>query len=193
MKLLFASHNKNKVEELRQIFPNTYSLEGLDDLNDSVKIEETGANLIENALLKARLIHEKYGLNIISDDTGLEIEALNGAPGVLSARFAGEENDSLKNMKKVLDLMQNEDNRAAQFRTVIALILNNKEYLFEGIVKGIILRTYRGEGGFGYDPIFLPDGYDQTFAEMPFTLKNKISHRGIAIKNLLHFLNSHHQ
>ncbi len=193
MKLLFASHNKNKVEELRQIFPNTYSLEGLDDLNDSVKIEETGANLIENALLKARLIHEKYGLNIISDDTGLEIEALNGAPGVLSARFAGEESDSLKNMKKVLDLMQNEDNRVAQFRTVIALILNNKEYLFEGIVKGIILRTYRGEGGFGYDPIFLPDGYDQTFAEMPFTLKNKISHRGIAIKNLLHFLNSHHQ
>lgn len=193
MKLLFASHNKNKVEELRQIFPNTYSLEGLDDLNDSVKIEETGANLKENALLKARLIHEKYGLNIISDDTGLEIEALNGAPGVLSARFAGEENDSLKNMKKVLDLMQNEDNRAAQFRTVIALILNNKEYLFEGVVKGIILRTYRGEGGFGYDPIFLPDGYDQTFAEMPFTLKNKISHRGIAIKNLLHFLNSHHQ
>ncbi len=193
MKLLFASHNKNKVDELKQIFPNTYFLKGLDDLNDSVKIEEIGANLIENALLKARFIHEKYGLNTISDDTGLEIEALNGAPGVLSARFAGEENDSLKNMKKVLDLMQNEDNRVAQFRTVIALILDNKEYLFEGIVKGIILRTYRGEGGFGYDPIFLPEGYDQTFAEMPFTLKNKISHRGIAINNLLHFLNSHHQ
>lgn len=193
MKLLFASHNKNKVDELKQIFPNTYFLKGLDDLNDSVKIEEIGANLIENALLKARFIHEKYGLNTISDDTGLEIEALNGAPGILSARFAGEENDSLKNMKKVLDLMQNEDNRVAQFRTVIALILDNKEYLFEGIVKGIILRTYRGEGGFGYDPIFLPEGYDQTFAEMPFTLKNKISHRGIAINNLLHFLNSHHQ
>lgn len=193
MKLLFASHNKNKVDELKQIFPNTYFLKGLDDLNDSVKIEEIGANLIENALLKARFIHEKYGLNTISDDTGLEIEALNGAPGVMSARFAGEENDSLKNMKKVLDLMQNEDNRVAQFRTVIALILDNKEYLFEGIVKGIILRTYRGEGGFGYDPIFLPEGYDQTFAEMPFTLKNKISHRGIAINNLLHFLNSHHQ
>ncbi len=192
MKLLFASHNRNKVEELKQIFPKSYSLKGLDELNDFFEIEETGANLIENALLKARVIHKRYGLNTISDDTGLEIDALNGAPGVLSARFAGEENNSFKNMQKVLALMQNSDNRAAQFKTVVALILNNKEHLFEGIVKGTILRTLRGEGGFGYDPIFLPDGYSQTFAEMPSTLKNEISHRGVAIKKLLHFLNSYH-
>lgn len=193
MKLLFASHNSNKVKELKQIFPTTYSLMGLDELNDFVEIEETGANLVENALLKARTIHKKYGFNTISDDTGLEIEALNGAPGVLSARFAGEENNSIRNMEKVLALMQNSDNRLAQFKTVVALILDNKEYLFEGIVKGSILRSSRGEGGFGYDPIFLPDGYNQTFAEMSPTLKNGISHRGMAIKNLLYFLNSHHQ
>lgn len=193
MKLLFASHNSNKVKELKQIFPTTYSLMGLDELNDFVEIEETGANLVENALLKARTIHKKYGFNTISDDTGLEIEALNGAPGVLSARFAGEENNSIRNMEKVLTLMQNSDNRRAQFKTVVALILDNKEYLFEGIVKGSILRSSRGEGGFGYDPIFLPDGYNQTFAEMSPTLKNGISHRGMAIKNLLYFLNSHHQ
>lgn len=193
MKLLFASHNSNKVKELKQIFPTTYSLMGLDELNDFVEIEETGANLVENALLKARTIHKKYGFNTISDDTGLEIEALNGAPGVLSARFAGEENNSIRNMEKVLALMQNSDNRRAQFKTVVALILDNKEYLFEGIVKGSILRSSRGEGGFGYDPIFLPDGYNQTFAEMSPTLKNGISHRGMAIKNLLYFLNSHHQ
>lgn len=193
MKLLFASHNSNKVKELKQIFPTTYSLMGLDELNDFVEIEETGANLVENALLKARTIHKKYGFNTLSDDTGLEIEALNGAPGVLSARFAGEENNSIRNMEKVLALMQNSDNRRAQFKTVVALILDNKEYLFEGIVKGSILRSSRGEGGFGYDPIFLPDGYNQTFAEMSPTLKNGISHRGMAIKNLLYFLNSHHQ
>lgn len=193
MKLLFASHNSNKVKELKQIFPTTYSLMGLDELNDFVEIEETGANLVENALLKARTIHKKYGYNTLSDDTGLEIEALNGAPGVLSARFAGEENNSIRNMEKVLTLMQNSDNRRAQFKTVVALILDNKEYLFEGIVKGSILRSSRGEGGFGYDPIFLPDGYNQTFAEMSPTLKNGISHRGMAIKNLLYFLNSHHQ
>ena len=193
MKLLFASHNSNKVKELKQIFPTTYSLMGLDELNDFVEIEETGANLVENALLKARTINKKYGYNTLSDDTGLEIEALNGAPGVLSARFAGEENNSIRNMEKVLALMQNSDNRRAQFKTVVALILDNKEYLFEGIVKGSILRSSRGEGGFGYDPIFLPDGYNQTFAEMSPTLKNGISHRGMAIKNLLYFLNSHHQ
>lgn len=193
MKLLFASHNSNKVKELKQIFPTTYSLMGLDELNDFVEIEETGANLVENALLKARTIHKKYGFNTISDDTGLEIEALNGAPGVLSARFAGEENNSIRNMEKVLTLMQNSDNRRAQFKTVVALILDNKEYLFEGIVKGTILRDSRGEEGFGYDPIFLPDGYNQTFAEMSSTLKNEISHRAMAIKNLLYFLNSHHQ
>lgn len=193
MKLLFASHNSNKVKELKQIFPTTYSLMGLDELNDFVEIEETGANLVENALLKARTIHKKYGYNTLSDDTGLEIEALNGAPGVLSARFAGEENNSIRNMEKVLTLMQNSDNRRAQFKTVVALILDNKEYLFEGIVKGTILRDYRGEEGFGYDPIFLPDGYNQTFAEMSSTLKNEISHRAMAIKNLLYFLNSHHQ
>jgi len=193
MELLFASHNSNKVEELKQIFPKTYSLKGLSELNDIAEIEETGINLIENALLKARIIHKKYGLNTLSDDTGLEIDALSGAPGVMSARFAGVENNSFKNMEKVLDLMQNINSRSAQFKTVVALIFDNKEYLFEGVVKGTILRTSRGDGGFGYDPIFLPDGYNQTFAEMSATLKNEISHRGMAIKKLLHFLNSHHQ
>lgn len=190
MKLLFASHNRNKVEELKNIFPNNYSLMGLNELNDHDEIEETGANLHENALLKARTIYEKYGVNTISDDTGLEIVALNGAPGVLSARFAGEENDSLKNMQKVLDLMQNETNRSAQFKTVIVLILNGKEHLFEGVVKGSILTHLKGANGFGYDPIFVPDGYDQTFAEMSAEIKNKISHRAIAVNNLLHFLKS---
>ena len=193
MKLLFASHNRNKVEELKQIFPSTYSLIGLDELNDNVEIEETGSTLVENALLKARSIHKKYRLNTFSDDTGLEIEGLTGAPGVLSARFAGVENNSLKNMQKALDLMKFKENRAAQFKTALALILDDKEYLFEGIITGTILETPRGEGGFGYDPIFVPDGYNQTFAEMPPPLKNKISHRGIAIKKLLHFLNSYHK
>ena len=193
MKLLFASHNRNKVEELKQIFPTIYSLVGLDELNDKDEIEETGKTLVENALLKARYTYKKHSFNTISDDTGLEIEALNGEPGVMSARFAGEENCSFKNMQKVLDLMQFKENRAAQFKTVLALILDDKEYLFEGIIKGTILKTLKGEGGFGYDPIFVPDGYNQTFAEMSPTLKNEISHRGLAIKKLLHFLNSYHK
>ena len=144
----------------------------------------------ENALIKARTIFNLFGLNTISDDTGLEIEALDGAPGVWSARFAGEDNNSEKNMNKVLTLLNDKDNRKAQFKTVIALIMDGNEYLFEGVVKGAILKTPRGKGGFGYDPVFEPEGYDCSFAEMAPSEKNKISHRGRAVEGLLNFLKS---
>lgn len=189
MKLVFATHNQHKLRELQQIIKNDIQLISLDDLNYSTEIEETGNTLVENALLKARFIYERYSISTFADDTGLEIDALNGAPGVYSARFAGEDKNAVNNMNKVLDLMKGITNRKARFKTVIALFLNGKEFLFEGVVEGNILETPVGTNGFGYDPIFQPMGYSISFAQMDSETKNKISHRGKAVEKLVSFLN----
>ncbi len=188
MELIFATHNQHKLSELQQILENQIHLVSLDDLNHFDEIEETGLTLIDNAILKARYIYNQYKLDTFADDTGLEIEALNGAPGVLSARFAGAENNAINNMKKVLELMTGVTNRKAQFKTVIALIINNREFLFEGLVTGKILEFPIGDKGFGYDPIFQPQGYSVSFAQMDAETKNKISHRGKAVLQLVDFL-----
>lgn len=190
MELVFATHNQHKLSELQHILGNHFHLISLDDLKHDQEIEETGTTLIENALLKARFIYNLYQVNTFADDTGLEIDALNGAPGVYSARFAGEEKSPVNNMNKVLDLMKDAPNRKARFKTVIALILNGKEFLFEGVVNGIILERPRGTNGFGYDPIFQPEGYTLSFAEMDSQTKNKISHRAKAVEKLTGFLQS---
>ena len=189
MKLLFASHNKNKLIEIAKLLPKSIDLLGLHDFNDTEDIAETGLTLEENALLKARHVHTKFQLNCFADDSGLEIEALNNAPGVYSARYASTEKNDTANIEKVLVNLKNEPNRKAQFRTVIALIIENKEILFEGIIKGTITKEKRGTNGFGYDPIFVPDGFIKTFGEFTLEEKNKISHRALAIQKLTnHFL-----
>lgn len=189
MKLVFATHNQHKLRELQQIIKTDIQLISLDDLNYSTEIEETGNTLVENALLKARFVYERYSISTFADDTGLEIDALNGAPGVYSARFAGEDKSAINNMNKVLDLMSGLTNRTARFKTVIALVLNGKEFLFEGAVEGNILETPVGTNGFGYDPIFQPMGYSISFAQMDPETKNRISHRGKAVEKLVNFLN----
>jgi XTP/dITP diphosphohydrolase len=188
MKLIFATHNQHKLEEIQQLLLPSVELMSLNDLNYLEEIEETGKDLIENALIKAQTIYQIYQTNTFADDTGLEIECLNGAPGVRSARYAGEEKNSLANMEKVLSLMKGQSNRRARFRTVIALIFNQQEYLFEGIVNGEILETPIGDKGFGYDPIFKADGYNESFAQMDAKTKNIIRHRGRAVNKLIQFI-----
>lgn len=188
MKLIFASNNEHKVKEIRSILGNSFTLVSLSDLNIREDIPEEEPLLEGNALFKARYINKLTGLNVFADDTGLEIDDLNGLPGVHSARFAGENKDSLANIDKVLSLLGNSKNRSARFRTVIALIFNKKEYLFEGIVNGTIIENKKGSDGFGYDPIFIPRGKTQTFAEMDLSEKNKISHRGRAFEKLREFI-----
>ncbi|HOK26972.1 MAG TPA: non-canonical purine NTP diphosphatase [Bacteroidales bacterium] len=188
MRLVFATNNKHKIREISELLGDNIELLSLEDVNIHCEIPEDYNTLEENAMAKARYIHKITGMDVFADDTGLEIDALNGAPGVFSARFAGEEKDFEKNIDKVLELMKDAENRKAAFRTVIALIKNEREYLFEGKVNGTILRERRGTGGFGYDPIFLPDGYTQTFAEMTLNQKNMISHRAIAFRKLKSFL-----
>ncbi|MGB4293818.1 MAG: non-canonical purine NTP diphosphatase [Bacteroidales bacterium] len=188
MRLVFATNNKHKIREISELLGDNIELLSLEDVNIHCEIPEDYNTLEENAMAKARYIHKITGMDVFADDTGLEIDALNGAPGVFSARFAGEGKDFEKNIDKVLELMKDEENRKAAFRTVIALIKNEREYLFEGKVNGTILRERRGTGGFGYDPIFLPDGYTQTFAEMTLNQKNMISHRAIAFRKLKSFL-----
>ncbi|MBO7497303.1 MAG: non-canonical purine NTP diphosphatase [Salinivirgaceae bacterium] len=187
-KLIFATHNQHKSEEVVRMIGDLYEVADLSQTNIEEDIPETGNTLESNARLKARYVYDRTGLNVFADDTGLEVDALNGQPGVITARYAGPECDSEKNMRKLLAELANEENRRAQFRTVICLKLGEDEYLFEGIVKGTITKSFSGTGGFGYDPIFMPDGYDQTFAEMPMDEKNKISHRGRAIEKLVKFL-----
>lgn len=189
MELYFASGNENKVKEIRSALPNRFVLKSLSDFEFNEDIPETEPTLEGNALLKARFLHKKFQISVFADDTGLEIDALEGAPGVFSARFAGPEKDSQKNMDKVLNALHNVKDRSAQFRTVIALIFEGKEYLFEGVVKGTIREEQSGRKGFGYDPIFQPDGFGITFAEMDMDTKNKISHRGLAVQKLIQFLN----
>jgi XTP/dITP diphosphohydrolase len=186
--LVFATNNAHKLCEARSIFDNEYKIVSLSELNCFEDIAETADTLEGNALLKVRFVAEKYGVDCFSDDTGLEIAALNGAPGVHSARFAGEDKNSLANMQKVLFLLKEKKNRQAQFRTVIALIFNGKEYIFEGKITGNIATEPRGIAGFGYDPVFIPDGYTQTFAQLTEKQKNAISHRALALQKLADFL-----
>tara|TARA_R110002124_G_scaffold250200_6_gene415249 strand:- start:1292 stop:1873 length:582 start_codon:yes stop_codon:yes gene_type:complete len=188
MKLVFATNNLNKLAEVQKMLPNSIELLSLKDINCFDEIEETETTLEGNAKLKANYITEKFGYNCFADDTGLEVESLNGEPGVYSARYAGTENDSKKNMQKLLSELETKSNRKAQFRTAIALNLNNKQFLFEGICKGEILTEKQGTDGFGYDPIFKPNGFNNSFAEMTSEEKNSISHRGNAIQKLVSFL-----
>ena len=189
MELVFATNNKHKLEEISHILDEHYKIVSLKEIGCNEDIAETAETLEGNALLKARYIHSRYGRDCFADDTGLEIDALEGKPGVYSARYAGPGHDHQKNMDKVLFEMAGQANRKAQFRTVIALILEGQEYLFEGIVKGEILTERHGDKGFVYDPIFKPDGFDLSFAEMDLDDKNEISHRGRATRKLAEFLN----
>lgn len=187
-KLVFATNNLHKLEEVATILGDNIELLSLKDIHCDVDIPETADTLEGNALLKSEYVYNNYGLDAFADDTGLEIEALNNEPGVYSARYAGEDKSSQANMLKVLDKLQGVENRKAQFRTVISLLLDGKPYLFEGIIQGKIIEEKRGEAGFGYDPIFMPDGFDKTFAELGNEIKNKISHRAIAVNKLCEFL-----
>ena len=188
-KLVFATNNAHKLEEVAAILGDQIELLSLNDIDCHTDISETADTLEGNALLKSSLIYNNYGLNCFADDTGLEVEALDGAPGVYSARYAGGKgHDAQANMLKLLHELEGKENRKAQFRTAISLILDGKNYLFEGIIKGKIIKEKRGESGFGYDPVFQPEGYDKTFAELGNDIKNKISHRALAIQKLCEFL-----
>lgn len=187
--LFFASQNANKIREISEILKDKYKIVSLADLNDDMIVEETESTLEGNAIIKARYLFNKYGKPCFADDSGLEIDALNGAPGVYSARYAGENCDSLANMNKVLDRMHAISNRKARFRTVIAYICSRGEILFEGTVSGVITSEMRGTDGFGYDPIFQPDGGNGlTFAQMSSVQKNSMSHRAEAIKHFVNYL-----
>lgn len=188
--LVFATNNKHKLDEVRKITSGLVNIVSLEDIDCHDDIPETSDTLEGNALQKAEYIKEHYGFDCFADDTGLEVEALNNAPGVYSARYAGPGHDSEANMNKLLEEMNNIENRKARFRTVIALLLNGKQYVFEGIVNGEITKEKRGTTGFGYDPIFIPDNYTQTFAEMGNDIKNTISHRAEAVKKLNSFLST---
>ena len=189
MELVFATNNPHKLEELRRIAGAALSVRSLEDIGCSDDIPETAPTLEGNALQKARFIYQKYGCNCFADDTGLEVEALGGAPGVYSARYAGEGHDVQANMALLLKNLQGHSDRKARFRTVIALIIDGEEYTFDGVVEGEILPQPRGLQGFGYDPVFLPTGWTKTFAEASPEEKNAISHRGRATQKLIEFLN----
>ncbi len=186
--IVFATHNANKLAEIREITRGEVEVLGLADIGCHDEIDETGSTLEENALLKARQVNEQYGYDCFADDTGLEVDALNGVPGVYSSRYAGPSCDPEANMQKMLSVLQGVDNRSAQFRTVIALVANGEEQLFEGVIRGHIAHEKRGHNGFGYDPIFVPDGHERTFAEMEASVKNRVSHRAIAMAKLIEFL-----
>lgn len=188
IKLVFATNNKNKIKEIKQLLNNSLELLSLEDIGCLEDIPETADTIEGNAVQKAQYVYEKYGYNCFADDTGLEIDALNGEPGVYSARYAGEQKNAEDNMMKVLTNLQDVENRSAQFKTVITLIVDGKVTCFEGIVKGEITTDKSGNEGFGYDPIFKPKGYDVSYAEMSLELKNEISHRAIATKKLIQFL-----
>lgn len=191
MKLVFATNNPHKLDEVRKIVAGNIEIVSMADINCQDDIPETADTLEGNALLKARYIKNKFGYDCFADDTGLEVEALNNAPGVYSARYAGPGHDAEANMQKLLHEMKGMENRKAHFRTVIALILHGKEYLFEGIVNGTIIGEKRGTDGFGYDPVFVPDTYADTFAELGNDVKNKISHRAEATRKLTAFLSEY--
>lgn len=183
-----ASNNAHKIEELQAMLGDDFIIKTMNDIGCSDEIEEYGTTLEQNSKIKADYIHEKYHINVIADDSGLEIEALENRPGVYSARYAGEPTNHKANIEKVLMEMEGKINRSAKFRTVITMILDNKTSFFEGEISGKIITECIGEGGFGYDPIFMPDGFDITFAEMSSQQKNQLSHRANAIKKLLEYL-----
>ena len=188
MRLVFATNNKHKLDEVRAIVGDRVEVLSLNDINCHDDIPETADTLQGNALIKARYIYEKYGVDCFADDTGLEVESLGGEPGVYSARYAGEECCSEANMQKLLQNLTGKTNRNAQFRTVIALIIKGEERLFNGIVKGTITEEKRGDSGFGYDPIFVPEGFSESFAQMSGEQKNSISHRYRATEQLSDYL-----
>ena len=188
MKLVFATNNKHKLQEVRDILGDRVEVLSLSDINCHDDIPETADTLQGNAIMKAQYIYEKFGVDCFADDTGLEVEALNGEPGVYSARYAGDGHDSEANMNKLLQNLTGENNRRAQFRTVIALIIKGEENTFDGIVKGEITEEKRGDYGFGYDPIFIPEGFSKSFAQMTNEEKNSISHRFRATEKLNDYL-----
>lgn len=188
MKLVFATSNKHKLSEIRQILPNGFEVQGLADIGFNEELPESQKTIEGNAIQKAKTLNEMLQVDCFAEDTGLEVDVLNGAPGVYSARYAGDQRSSLDNMQKVLNEMSGKPDRSARFRTVIALILNGELITFEGIIKGAILQAPQGSGGFGYDPIFKPNGFDHSFGELPSDIKNKISHRARATKKLIEFL-----
>lgn len=187
MELVFATNNAHKLEEVQQMVGNRFTLKSLNDIGCTDDIPETGVTFEENAKQKTDYLVERYQLNCFADDSGLEIDALNGEPGVYSARYAGTR-DMEQNIDLVLEKLKGETQRSARFKTVISLFLNQQQYFFEGAVEGKIIEERTGTDGFGYDPIFIPNGYNQTFAEMSLEEKNKISHRSIAVKKLVEFL-----
>lgn len=193
-KIVFATNNAHKLSEIRDILGKEYEIVSLSELGCHDDIPETADTLEGNALQKVQYINNRYGVDCFADDTGLEVEALNGGPGVYTARFGtmngyGDSHDAEANTRCLLDKLKDTDNRKAQFRTAIALILNGEEHLFEGVVKGFITTEKHGEKGFGYDPVFQPEGYEGTFAELGTDIKNQISHRARAVKKLAEFLN----
>lgn len=191
MELVFATHNQNKFEEVQVLMPKHIKLLSLNMINCFDEIEETGITLEKNAQLKADFVTKNYGYSCFSDDTGLLVDTLNGAPGVYTARYGGPEKDANANMNKLLTELKESKNRKAHFKTVISLNLNREKHVFNGIVKGTIAYKKSGQKGFGYDPVFIPKGYNKTFAELPLSTKNKISHRGKAIRKLIAFLNEY--
>ena len=189
MKLVFASNNKNKVAEIQSMLPPEIEILSLEDIGCTEEIAETANTIEGNAILKANYVSENFGYDCFADDSGLEVNALNGEPGVYSARYAGPQRNSDDNMNKLLSELSDETDRSANFKTVIALNLKGNQKLFTGIINGNITNERSGDQGFGYDPIFRPDGYKQTFAEFSLEEKAKISHRGLAVKQLIDFLN----
>jgi XTP/dITP diphosphohydrolase len=187
-KIVFATNNKHKLDEIRKISEGKLEILSLNDINCRTDIPETGTTLEENALIKARFVKDNFGYDCFADDTGLEVKALDGAPGVYSARYAGEDCRAEDNIRKLLTNLEGISDRRAAFRTVVALLIGDEQYFFEGAIHGKIIDEKRGESGFGYDPVFVPDGYEQTFAELGEDIKNNISHRAIATTKLIRFL-----
>ena len=190
MELIFATHNKNKVIEVKSLINQNINLLNLSDINFTDDINETATTLAGNALLKAQTIFKKTNINCFADDSGLLVDVLNGEPGVYSARYAGEQKNDEDNITKILSKLQGTENRKAQFKTVLALIINGNEFLFEGTMHGTITYEKMGLNGFGYDPIFMPTGYSKTFAELTLEEKSKISHRALALNKMIDFINS---
>lgn len=186
--LLFATSNKNKVLEIKKVLPKEFNIKSLDDIGFCEEIPENENTIEGNAIFKANYMYKKYNLNVFADDTGLEVDSLNGKPGVHSARYAGISKNSRDNINKLLKKLKNKKNRKARFKTVIALILNSKIHTFEGVVEGIITKKPKGENGFGYDPVFIPRGYTKTFGELSLEEKNLISHRSLAMNKLIDFI-----
>ena len=188
MELIFATHNKNKVLEIKNLIQKNIKLLSLSDIGFKGEIIENGNSLHENSLIKAKFIRSKYGINCFADDTGLEVHSLNNEPGIYSSRYAGYPINTNNNIKKLINNLERFNNKSARFRTVISLIINENIYSFEGVVNGNIIKEIKGKKGFGYDPIFIPNGYNKTFAELSLKEKNLISHRSIAVNKMIRFL-----